>query len=32
MTNEITNSSNLLWFMKKRIKGYIDKDFYDQFY
>jgi len=32
MTNEITNLSSLLWFMKKRIKGYIDKDFYGQFY
>lgn len=32
ITNEISNSSTILWFMQKRIKGYIDIDFYDQFY
>tara|TARA_R110000851_G_scaffold142800_2_gene281536 strand:+ start:3279 stop:3617 length:339 start_codon:yes stop_codon:yes gene_type:complete len=32
ITNDITNSSSLLWFMEKRIKGYIDGDFYNQFY
>jgi len=27
-----SNSSGLLWFMKKRIEEYIDEDFYNRFY
>jgi hypothetical protein len=32
ITNEITNISTLLYFMKKRVKKYIEQDFYNQFY
>ena len=27
-----SNTSGLLWFIKKRIEDYIDEDFYSQFY
>lgn len=27
-----SNSSGLLWFIKKRIEEYIEEDFYNQFY